>query len=1284
MGQNSETVVVVSSKSEPLSNALLNNTALTGHDLKAPNLVAATEVPPTPATEKEPDSFADTTKNGPSLAADPLAHVVEPVVAQDTVTDDAKAELGVVASQEDPDTRKPSSALPGDDTKEKDDETAQVAEDLEKTPERKPAIPRPRKVNFEGFKNRFSEDEDIYALDVLVAGVDLLDDIRREMVTRRAKTRSAKRGGEGQIQIAKASIQPKEGGWIQRVRVQSHPIIFYLSKAAGESWPTSTPVAFHRPFTVFIYFHNKMKQVLDELEAKWADEERRQLEEKTAPKASNRDDEAEKDGVDDNEDEDGEPTDPIADSVEGLRDMRCYVKFIDDDILPLSKQFDGTAQKRVRFDDLWLLFKVGDFVWASEAMASAAPGSRTVGMYQPLWRIYTLNTTTTEFKYPSLDPTAKPRQPIGSDWDDEDGTRNDQFKVWAYYIDNDGASYGAVKHVFSVPRYSGEREITELPCYPTRFGEDSEMHIKELATQGEKFSLYLKDNHLTYNGWTLISTPDGEPLMGKPDAFDKERPLQPEYIDSHVIVDLAEAFHDMADWKPTFHKPTVYSDHWLRSTDPFPICTWSNGERTKLVDRSTNEVEQRADGVTMWQRRDGLEKDKFLEASIKQEAGGRAQPSPVLGPEDYALLPRRLFVYVLKDRKIVCVDIEKLNPIPAQVNVFDSLKIDKAYKALVKGLVSSHFAKKELERRYFTTSKTNSHSQDIIHGKGRGLVVLLHGVPGVGKTATAEAVAMEYRKPLFAITCGDLGLTPKEVEGSLTEIFRLAHMWNCVLLFDEADVFLAQRSRFDLKRNALVSVFLRILEYYNGILFLTTNRVGTLDEAFKSRIHMSLYYPPLNEIQIRLIFEMNINRLKQIEEERAHFTNEPMLDIRDESILAFANDHCNKTKESGRWNGRQIRNAFQIASSLAWYNAYAGHEEEREKNKDAELKPPVLDVNQFKKVETATDAFTKYLEQAKGYNDADLAHILGERNDFFQQKSAAATGVATATGLAAGAGAASGAAAYQQMAQYSNPYGASTNPVVGHAAQGAQFLAGYPGPMNFGQPEQGHQGGHGVDGPYNTPTRVHPGAALFETPPAPGSAGWGQGFLGIADQDGSSSKSSAPELWPGLLALMESESNDVDLASPPGLVDDPPPVVKHSIHTLFCNPQYHSTEGQEESTATVHLALYWYQTAGYVEIPPTWRGHLADFATSDEISVNLDPLCPTRRVYTRTISIEYQRGHSEPRQGSPEFLVLQPPDSKSRAEARVEVSVSCISRRWLSNEPPDNFSNLVFRDAAVV
>jgi hypothetical protein len=121
------------------------------------------------------------------------------------------------------------------------------------------------------------------------------------------------------------------------------------------------------------------------------------------------------------------------------------------------------------------------------------------------------------------------------------------------------------------------------------------------------------------------------------------------------------------------------------------------------------------------------------------------------------------------------------------------------------------------------------------------LIILLHGVPGVGKTSTAETIADATGRPLLSVTCGDIGESASEVEKNLELIFTNSHRWGCVLLLDEAEVFLAKRNHEDLKRNAMVSVFLRVLEYYSGILFLTTNRVGTIDEAFKSRIHISLY-----------------------------------------------------------------------------------------------------------------------------------------------------------------------------------------------------------------------------------------------------------------------------------------------------------------------------------------------------------------------------------------------------------------------------------------------------------
>ena len=86
----------------------------------------------------------------------------------------------------------------------------------------------------------------------------------------------------------------------------------------------------------------------------------------------------------------------------------------------------------------------------------------------------------------------------------------------------------------------------------------------------------------------------------------------------------------------------------------------------------------------------------------------------------------------------------------------------------------------------------------------------------------------------------DLGLDPSEIESNLTNVLDMTTKWKCVLLLDEADVFLEARSNHDLERNKLVSIFLRILEYYEGFLFLTSNRVEEIDAAFESRIHLNL------------------------------------------------------------------------------------------------------------------------------------------------------------------------------------------------------------------------------------------------------------------------------------------------------------------------------------------------------------------------------------------------------------------------------------------------------------
>ncbi|KAJ6576122.1 hypothetical protein DFH09DRAFT_1453903 [Mycena vulgaris] len=164
-------------------------------------------------------------------------------------------------------------------------------------------------------------------------------------------------------------------------------------------------------------------------------------------------------------------------------------------------------------------------------------------------------------------------------------------------------------------------------------------------------------------------------------------------------------------------------------------------------------------------------------------------------------------------------NVECVTDIEWNDNTFDQLAIDPDRKILIRGLVKSHSGLNE-ERSV----------DDFVAGKGGGLIMNL----------------FDLRKPLYIVSAGDLGTDPKTLDGALTKIFSLVPAWDAVVLIDEVDVFLEERGTADVERNAMVAVFLRQLEYFQGILFMTTNRVKQFDAAFQSRIHLD---PPLAVLQ---------------------------------------------------------------------------------------------------------------------------------------------------------------------------------------------------------------------------------------------------------------------------------------------------------------------------------------------------------------------------------------------------------------------------------------------------
>lgn len=264
------------------------------------------------------------------------------------------------------------------------------------------------------------------------------------------------------------------------------------------------------------------------------------------------------------------------------------------------------------------------------------------------------------------------------------------------------------------------------------------------------------------------------------------------------------------------------------------------------------------------------------------------RPDGKLTDDDRLIAADAVRGYSMTAKRFLELNLDNISPITWNSQCFEELALDAGTKKTVQALVSTHSQRNK-----------DDGFDDIVKGKGQGLVCVLHGPPGVGKTLTAECVAEYVRRPLFMVSSGDLGVSSEQLDKKLTSIMDMTSTWGAVLLIDEADVFLEQRALHDIHRNAMVSVFLRVLEYYAGILFLTTNRVSTFDDAFKSRIHIPIRYTDLSASSRMQIWRNFCSKIPG------------GVNISDKEYEKLAEDDL---------NGRQIKNVIKAAESLAHFD----------------------------------------------------------------------------------------------------------------------------------------------------------------------------------------------------------------------------------------------------------------------------------------------------------------------------------------------------------------------------
>ncbi|EON63621.1 hypothetical protein W97_02849 [Coniosporium apollinis CBS 100218] len=543
-----------------------------------------------------------------------------------------------------------------------------------------------------------------------------------------------------------------------------------------------------------------------------------------------------------------------------------------------------------------------------------------------LWALFKPNTLAYTSTYGSVDD---PRC-FKVDYANKESSfvRGEWYCIEGRYLEYDGKNFGLGDFEMNVESFRGPRKITGLSTYPLKYHKGGEALKQQLIERGKRFVAMQGMNYRFHKGLAFMK---------------KKKQVAKVNINGRIMIDPAIFRRINPNYPISLIKPKDPDDMYGDDGSECSGCCGSDSEEEQEPGAEgpaplPGEEKEEKEKMKYKVIRDKGDKVHVIQVPVDEEGqevpvenlekikggGGEKTKEQDFTDEELLIASPVVLGFAFSEKLWLEFSLSGVRDIEWNAGAFESLVLPANQKSIVSALVSTH---------KFHAAET---IDDVVQGKGRGLVFVLHGPPGVGKTLTAEGIAEYLKCPLYAVSAGELGTDSRLLEHELQKIMDIAHSWGAVLLLDEADVFLEKREIHDIHRNALVSIFLRLLEYFQGILFLTTNRVETFDDAFQSRIHVALRYEELSPRARKEIWKMFLDKVRVME----GIDTMPFKES-DYDVLA-----------RNKINGRQIKNAVRTAQALAV------NEKQR------------LSMEHIKRVLEVAESFDNDLKGGTGYIDA--------------------------------------------------------------------------------------------------------------------------------------------------------------------------------------------------------------------------------------------------------------------------------------------------------------------------